>query len=483
MAKIKVLDAAQEVGMEEDKLLSKLKGMGVKLKEKKDEEVPGDEVLAPGEKVIERDEMREVVEKRIKPTVIRRRARAIEPTELTPETPPLSEAEPEKAIFQPGEAPRDLEVGGAKDSDEVQDVAAVSKQKAEIVPEEQGEPAPVPGSRISEIQVEEKTPEIKEAPRSVKAEALEEEKKEEKKKGIKRLEKEELEKRRPRMTMKKEGFRSKRVLIQELTEEEETEAKPSVQKQAIFHPVKRPMKKKVVARPSKKTEITVPKAIKRVIRLEDAIVVAELAKRMGIKGSEIIKKLIGMGVMATVNQAVEADTAELIASEFGFEVENVAYNAEAALESVKDRPKDLEPRPPVITIMGHVDHGKTLLLDAIRRSNLVDSEAGAITQHIGAYDVKLDGGHVVFIDTPGHEAFTALRARGAKVTDIVVLVVAADDGVMPQTVEAIDHAKAANVPIIVAINKMDKSNANSDRVKQGLGEHGLTPEEWGGTTL
>jgi translation initiation factor IF-2 len=234
---------------------------------------------------------------------------------------------------------------------------------------------------------------------------------------------------------------------------------------------------------SKKTEVTVPKPIKRIIRIAEVITVADLAKRMGVKGGGLIKKLMDMGVLVNINQVIDADVASLVAGEFGYEVEKVSLERQELLERKEDLPEQLIPRPPVVTIMGHVDHGKTMLLDAIRKTNVVSGEAGGITQHIGAYDVQLDNGHVVFIDTPGHEAFTAMRARGAQVTDVVVLVVAADDGVMPQTKEAIDHARAAKVPIVAAINKIDKPNANPDKVKKDLADYGLVPEQWGGNTL
>lgn len=226
------------------------------------------------------------------------------------------------------------------------------------------------------------------------------------------------------------------------------------------------------------------KPSKRTIKIGESITVGELAKRMGVKASEVIKKLMSLGVMATVNQSIDHETATIVASEFGFDVTvDVFEERELLEEQEQDTPDKLLPRPPVVTVMGHVDHGKTTLLDAIRHTNVVEKEAGGITQHIGSYSVDVDGRKVVFIDTPGHEAFTAMRARGAQVTDVVVLVVAADDGVMPQTIEAINHARAAGVPIVVAINKVDKPEANPDKVKRQLSEIGLIPEEWGGDTL
>jgi len=344
-------------------------------------------------------------------------------------------------------------------------------QEAPAVPEELQAPAAE----------EEKTaePEIRvvEAPPPSKAE---EERKEKEKKW---------KKAKPHEKKVQKGVLKKHI-IQEIVEEPDVapvvELKPPVEAEAVvrqFQPVRVQKRRGRPAREKKAPSTLPPKASKRVFKIEEVITVGDLAHRMGVKAGEVIKKLIEMGMPTTVNQLLDADAAGLLAQEYGFEVENVAPEMESLIDQEADREEDLVARPPVVTIMGHVDHGKTSLLDAIRASHVIDQEAGGITQHIGAYEVEHNGRSLVMLDTPGHEAFTSMRARGAQVTDIVVLVVAAEDGVMPQTVEAIDHARAADVPIVVAVNKIDKPGAQPDRIRQQLSDYGLVPEEWGGQAL
>jgi translation initiation factor IF-2 len=512
MTKIKVLDLAREVGMEDDKLLLKLKRMGMKVKEKKTAEP--EKISSSAEKIIESESGKEIVEKRVNPTVIRRRSRTLE-TKVEPLPPPLIVVEPvieEKKIPELSEEKPEKEIGEKEEAAEKKGLKKEEKPAAKGIrgkkqAEEVLEPPATPVMPV-EAKVEVKDtipskavegriePHVDQAPPKeltkgveAKKEVLEPKPKEivPKKVEPKILADEELFGKEKSLVLaaKKKGAGKKRRIIEErMQPEEEPEVEVPAGKEIEFTPRSfRPMRKKVVLKSTKKTEVTVPKPIKRIIRIAEVIAVGDLAKRMGVKGGGLIKKLMEMGVFVNINQVVDADVASLAASEFGYEVEKVSLERQDLLERKEDLPEQLKPRPPVVTIMGHVDHGKTMLLDAIRKTHVVEGEAGGITQHIGAYDVELESGHVVFIDTPGHEAFTALRARGAQVTDVVVLVVAADDGVMPQTKEAIDHARAAKVPIIVAINKIDKPNTNPEKVKKDLADYGLIPEKWGGTTL
>jgi translation initiation factor IF-2 len=270
-------------------------------------------------------------------------------------------------------------------------------------------------------------------------------------------------------------------------------ARPTVEKrfeegERKLHPVRaRAARAEVVVERGIVRPVVIPPPIVREhrdITITEGVTVKELAERLDVRAKDIIKLLLDRGIFATINQALDGNTATGLADEFNATAQIVSFEEQMSQEVRREeKPENLEPRSPVVTVMGHVDHGKTSLLDALRETNVTASEAGGITQHIGAYQVAIKNRRIVFIDTPGHEAFTRMRARGAKVTDIVVLVVAADDGVMPQTVEAIDHARAAKVPIIAAINKIDKPEAQPDRVKRQLADRGLVPEEWGGDTV
>ncbi len=511
MAKLRVYELARELNMDNKILLEKLQEIDVDVKSHvstlEEDAIARIKRTLFGGKTLEKI----VEDERIKPNVIRRRKKIVpepvKPEAITPEPVVAGETAPPEATpeaetveaRQPAEtvAPPETIVEPAEpESDEIQTVAEetpVSKTKARKKAKK-GMPAkvislPEPVEYLIE-------PEPEKAPAPV-ADALPEEPAKTKP-DKKRLQFEDLK-----------GLMGADVAKEDDTDKKLKKKKPlDTAKGRHADKIKTALRRKEViegdalydhsagrSRKSRKkfkqqqvssdqkTRITVPKAIKRRIKIDDSIVLADLAKRMGVKAGEIIAKLMGMGVMVTVNQTIDYDTASLVAQEFNFEVEKASFKEETYFKMESDDPSQMTSRPPVVTIMGHVDHGKTSLLDVIRETKVTELESGGITQHIGAYHVQLKRGDIVFLDTPGHEAFTAMRSRGAHVTDIVVLVVAADDGVMPQTIEAINHAKAAEVPIIVAVNKIDKEGADLERIRRQLAEKGLSPEEWGGDTI
>lgn len=349
-------------------------------------------------------------------------------------------------------------------------------------------PLPQPIAEAKEItELSEKisaAPAVQELPPQPEA-ALKKEVKEEAEKSAKQIEKDEAAKKEKEKAFKPKD-KTKKFKTLKTIEKEAKHPNGLVKWNELEIFQKRPGKQRPAAKKLRRAaateEITKPR--RKVIKIHEGITVKEFAEAIGQKTGEIIKKLMEMGMMATINQPMDLDASTLIAEGLGVKVETVsAVSTEELISEVQDEAALLTPRSPVVTIMGHVDHGKTSLLDAIRQTKVTEGEAGGITQHIGAYKVKVGDKNVVFLDTPGHEAFTAMRARGAQVTDIVILVVAADDGVMPQTIEAINHAKAAKVPIIVAINKIDKPEANPEKIKQALTEYELISEAWGGQTI
>jgi translation initiation factor IF-2 len=507
MAKIRVYELARDLNLENKILLSKLNDLDISVKSHMS--VLDDDTVAKIKQRLFGKKAETIEETRIKPTVIRRRKKVTVEVAPEPKVEPEASDAAEKPAEEIPEKTKPIEKSPVvEDAPEAVEKEAAQEQPAEeVVVESKAEPEEVakdektkkvakkkvkkedsakiiqlplkpvekPAKESSAKKAKPKTdprPIGKPAVPKAGAEAQDKPGKDVKKKKWKKKDEEGDHDR--KFLKKKISFRKKSVVEgQDLYDSGYRSRKP-----------RKGGKAKITAS-AQKTQITTAKAIKRRIKIDEAIVLSELAKRMGIKASELITTLMGMGFMATVNQSIDYDTAALVAAEFNYEVERAgaAYEEEEILKQKADDPEKLQERPPVVTIMGHVDHGKTSLLDVIRQTRITDMEAGGITQHIGAYHVATEKGHIAFLDTPGHEAFTAMRARGAQITDIVVLVVAADDGVMPQTLEAINHARAAEVPIIVAVNKIDKANADPDRVKRELAENGLTPEDWGGDTI
>ncbi len=534
MAKIRIYELARDLNVTNKVLLEKIRNMDIDVKSHMSS--LDDEAVTRIKMNLLGSPKKEVEETRIKPSIIRRRKKHVQQMPVQAETAIEPEQHPEKTAVadQPSEkALKDKEIPPEKELEEHPKKDApvsVAKEKKAVEKEAPGK-ADAPDGAVSQPILSKKKHKVekpvdlkklkkKKVAKKVKKDVpakiiklpvppLPEKKVPEIKKDRVHILKTEVEK---LPTQKKEVPESKTPLKEAPVKDKKKKKKwtknldETVRDRTFFKKKISFRKKEVVEGADlyikghrtrkgrkfakdrttlvkQKPLITVPKAIKRRIKIDEAIALSDLAKRMGIKAGEMIKKLMALGVMATVNQAIDFDTAVLVAAEFDYELEKASFEEEDVLKIEKDDPDKLIARPPVVTIMGHVDHGKTSLLDVIRKTKVTENEAGGITQHIGAYYVSTDKGQIVFLDTPGHEAFTEMRARGARITDLVILVVAADDGVMPQTIEAINHSKVAKVPIIVAINKIDKDNAEPERVQRELADAGLVPEDWGGDTI
>ncbi|MBW2410681.1 MAG: translation initiation factor IF-2, partial [Deltaproteobacteria bacterium] len=511
MANMRVYELARDLNLTNKNLLEKLGEMDIAVKSHMSS-LDEDTIARIRSQLFGKKE-ETIVETRIKPTVIRRRKKAVKvevPPDIEAEAEAAPEvAEPEEKAPEPGpieETAAEIAAGdevAAEPQPAEPEVEETQEAAEEALAEEEKQPEAKPEVKPKKIVKKAKKKEpaakiIKLAPPQPVAEPKADDEKRDVKPRKKAADRVSLTDRLPATDDVVEKDTKKRKKKRRIDEAEgdrkflkkriQPRKKMVIEGSDLYdnrHRARKPRKlgKAQKAAIGQKTQITEPKAIKRRIKIDEAILLSDLAKRMGIKANELIANLMSMGVMATVNQSLDFETASLVAAEFNYEIERATFEEETLLKQEKDDPAKLSERPPVVTIMGHVDHGKTSLLDVIRETRITEMEAGGITQHIGAYHVETDKGQIAFLDTPGHEAFTAMRARGAQITDIVVLVVAADDGVMPQTLEAINHAKAAEVPIIVAVNKIDKANAEPDRVKRELSENGLTPEDWGGDTI